>query len=311
MKKKLLGIFVCMLLIATAIPVIGTINVEKSKPVEKNILKENEESDSYSQTLRDRDLMFTWLDSDWDYTPRSKSPGLLHPYTDVIIVFGCNAPGPYTTAPECRIQAAAAGGARILGSQGNTPDKPAIGFFSTDGVDDGDGYGLGIYRPLAHHMAFSTLSQERMRITDKGKVGIGTTYPTTPNDFGSGPNSQLHVDGSFATAITTVIGGTTYANAPRLTQSDHIVFVDDGGGGNWVVLPYAYTCPGRQYMIKNIGSAAVQLDCEGFDLIENADPYNPYPLNSKDAIIVVSNGEGYPHTSQNFGQWWIMSEFIP
>jgi len=30
MKKKLLGIFVCMLLIATAIPAVGTMNIEKS-----------------------------------------------------------------------------------------------------------------------------------------------------------------------------------------------------------------------------------------------------------------------------------------
>ena len=38
-----------------------------------------------------------------------------------------------------RIQAEENGGARILGEQGDTPSRPAIGFFSTNGVDDGAG----------------------------------------------------------------------------------------------------------------------------------------------------------------------------
>lgn len=74
-----------------------------------------------------------------------------------------------------RIQSESAGGARILGEQGNTPEKPAIGFFSTNGVDDGAG-GLGIYRPLANEMAFATQSEERMRLVGS-RLGIGTTNP--------------------------------------------------------------------------------------------------------------------------------------
>ncbi len=74
------------------------------------------------------------------------------------------------------LRAAINGGARILGAQGNTAAKPAIGFFSTNGVDDGGG-GNGIFRPLANVMAFATTSTERMRITSGGNVGIGTTNP--------------------------------------------------------------------------------------------------------------------------------------
>jgi hypothetical protein len=78
--------------------------------------------------------------------------------------------------PNVYLRAGANGGARILGQQGNTPARPAIGFFSTNGVDDGGG-GNGIFRPLANTMAFATVSAERMRITSGGNVGIGTNNP--------------------------------------------------------------------------------------------------------------------------------------
>ena len=83
-----------------------------------------------------------------------------------------------------RIQSESAGGFRLLGEQGDTPDKPSIGFFSMNGIDDGGG-GMGIYRPLANVMAFSTLSTERMRISAGGNVGIGT----------QSPSHLLHVNG--------------------------------------------------------------------------------------------------------------------
>jgi hypothetical protein len=80
-----------------------------------------------------------------------------------------------------QLRSAANGGARILGEQGNTAARPAIGFFSTNGVDDGGG-GNGIFRPLANTMAFATGNAEQMRITSGGAVGIGTTSPTTRLD---------------------------------------------------------------------------------------------------------------------------------
>jgi hypothetical protein len=83
------------------------------------------------------------------------------------------------------LRSGANGGARILGQQGNTAAKPAIGFFSTNGVDDGAG-GNGIYRPLANVMAFATSSAERMRITPGGTIGIGTTAPAYNVETGAG-----------------------------------------------------------------------------------------------------------------------------
>ncbi len=72
------------------------------------------------------------------------------------------------------LRSGASGGARILGEQGHTPARPAIGFFSVNGVDDGSG-GNGIYRPSANTMAFATASLERMRISSGGGVVIAGT----------------------------------------------------------------------------------------------------------------------------------------
>lgn len=110
--------------------------------------------------------------------------------------------GVATIASTQRIQATVNGGARILGSQGNTATTPAIGFFNTNGVDDGGG-GNGIFRPIANTMAFSTGSTERMRISSGGNVGIGTITPTSPltiqtlvgNELefvSSGSNANIH-----------------------------------------------------------------------------------------------------------------------
>lgn len=75
-----------------------------------------------------------------------------------------------------------AGGARILANQGNTAANPAIGFQSavstTSTAENDNGQGNGIFRPLAHNMAFATGSLERMRINENGQIGINVNNPT-------------------------------------------------------------------------------------------------------------------------------------
>jgi hypothetical protein len=130
-----------------------------------------------------------------------------------------------------QLQAATNGGARILGEQGDTPARPAIGFFSTNGVDDGGG-GNGIFRPLANTMAFATGSAERMRITSGGAVGIGTMMPMSKLDVGGGGNAILHVAG--ATNPTVTAQG-AYLGWNALTggmgETDFINNVGGGTGG--------------------------------------------------------------------------------
>jgi hypothetical protein len=76
------------------------------------------------------------------------------------------------------VHSPAAGGARVLEKQGNTPANPAIGFHdtpSTVGSPQNDvGGGNGIFRPAANEMGFATSSQQRMHIGSSGQIGIGT-----------------------------------------------------------------------------------------------------------------------------------------
>jgi hypothetical protein len=290
MKKKIVGILVMTLLVTMAIPSIGTMSVEKSKPLEKNIIKENEGSNNHIPFAHNTQrLKFVGLDSDWDYDPKTGS-GLLYPYVNnMIIVFGSDPPGMSTSAPEPRIQAESAGGARILGAQGNTPDKPAIGFFAYNGVDDGGG-GNGIYRPAANTMAFATGSNERMRITSAGRVGIDRTNPT----------SKLHVDGPVATAITTIV-------APPLpgyyiTAEDSVIFAEATGPTTpgFVILPQAVLSPGREYKIKNIGTAGIVWVVANLTVGDEIDYAPEYGLGPLDSIIVACNG---------VDQWFIIAEY--
>jgi hypothetical protein len=175
-----------------------------------------------------------------------------------------------------RLQSAAAGGARILGEQGGTAATPAIGFFSTNGVDDGGG-GNGIYRPAANAMAFAVQSTEKMRISGFG-VGVGTTSPT----------SVLHVNGPIATAIATVGGSVT------LLSTASVVLADNSGPID-VTLPPASTCAGRQVTVKKISLAAGAVTVNGnateSDLIDG-ETFQTL-TNQYDFFVMVSDGDNW------------------
>lgn len=76
-------------------------------------------------------------------------------------------------------------------------------------------------------------------IDGMGKVGVGQ----------SPPHSQLHVQGSFATAITTKTAAYT------LTTNDATVLANANGGEVALILPTAAGIAGRCYTIKKIDSS--------------------------------------------------------
>ena len=216
-----------------------------------------------------------------------KSPGF---FSDVEVGIGTHTPtatlhiegtaylnGVAKMAAGARLQSEVNGGARILGEQGETPARPAIGFFSTNGVDDGGG-GNGIYRPSANRMAFATASTEKMRISEAGVVGIGTGE--TGTDY-----TKLQVNGAIATAVSTVTTTTT------LTHAASVVLGNNSGGQIWVTLPLASTCKGHQITVKKISpdvDGAVNVQCQGTDAIDIA---NVHSLNLRyDFVVLVSDG---------------------
>jgi hypothetical protein len=82
-------------------------------------------------------------------------------------------------------------------------------------------------------------TNERMRISGTGNVGIGTTAP----------NSTLQVNGSLA--MTYHVGSGSYT----LLATDYVI-INTGAAATWT-LPAANTCPGRIYKLINQGTGNI------------------------------------------------------
>lgn len=115
-------------------------------------------------------------------------------------------------------------------------------------------------------------------------VGVGT----------SAPGSALHVNASFATAIS----GTT--SDYTLTGGDHTILVDCSSGNVTLTLPTAVGCAGRMYIIKRIdGSAnAANINSDGSEEIEgSSSPTSVFPMSS---IVIQSDNSG----------WWKVAGYV-
>jgi len=115
-------------------------------------------------------------------------------------------------------------------------------------------------------------------------VGVGT----------SAPGSALHVNASFATAISGKTSDYT------LTGGDHTILVDCSSGNVTLTLPTAVGCAGRMYIIKRIdGSAnAANINSDGSEEIEGStSPASVFPMSS---IVIQSDDSG----------WWKVAEYI-
>jgi len=115
-------------------------------------------------------------------------------------------------------------------------------------------------------------------------VGVGT----------SSPGSALHVNASFATAISGKTSDYT------LTGGDHTILVDCSSGNVTLTLPTAVGCAGRMYIIKRIDASAnaANINSDGSEEIEgSASPASVLPMSS---IVIQSDDSG----------WWKVAEYI-
>tara|TARA_R110002074_G_scaffold389846_1_gene573417 strand:+ start:1931 stop:2773 length:843 start_codon:yes stop_codon:yes gene_type:complete len=110
----------------------------------------------------------------------------------------------------------------------------------------------------------------------------------------STPGSGLHVNSSFATAITFKQQNYT------LTTIDHTVLVDCSAGNVTITLPTAVGCAGRLYVIKRVDSSAnsVNIDADGSEQIEGST-----------SLVGVASGGALTLQSDNSG-WWKVAEYI-
>lgn len=109
------------------------------------------------------------------------------------------------------------------------------------------------------------------------EVGVGTETP----------NSTLHVQGSFATAITTT--------ATNLTLDDsHQVVLVSSSLNRTITLPSAIGIAGRKYSIKKIGSGNVTISPQAGQFIEGAGSFIVFGSNA--FITIVSDGS----------DWWVL-----
>ncbi|TLP80127.1 hypothetical protein [Maribacter sp. ACAM166] len=114
----------------------------------------------------------------------------------------------------------------------------ALKIFNGDGTQGSPSYAFnddtdtGIFNAATNEIGISTGGQEAMRIDAEQRVGIGTKTP----------NSTLHTNGSFSTAIIKTTGDLT------LNETHHTVIL---GEDHDITLPSASQCKGRIYIIKN------------------------------------------------------------
>lgn len=105
--------------------------------------------------------------------------------------------------------------------------------------------------PIKFFIGGTLTTDEVMRISEDGKLGIGETAPT----------SYLTNNGSEAKGVTILSGLAT------LNDTHHICLCNSSIPFT-VNLPQASTCPGRIYVIKMIGTGAITIEPYGSETID-------------------------------------------
>jgi len=130
-----------------------------------------------------------------------------------------------------------------------------------------------------------TISHEVMRITGNGKVGIGTTSPT----------STFHTNGSVSRAIVTKTANYT------ATENDSTILIDASSSSVTITLPAVSGTTGRIYTIKCIakgGGQAANIATNSSEQIDGSS--NSVVLNVDQSLTIQSSGSA----------WYKIAEFM-
>lgn len=102
---------------------------------------------------------------------------------------------------------------------------------------------LGIFRPAANVLGFSTAGVERMRLDASGNIGIGTTAPVstlTLRRSAAGTVFSVRNTGDTANTFTISDAGVAYMTGFQLGTSataGHVLTTNASGVGTWQALP--------------------------------------------------------------------------
>jgi len=146
---------------------------------------------------------------------------------------------------------------------------------------------------VPHTVDLSSLSGGTWQVSDGAVhtnqlVGIGQNQPT----------SNLHINGSFATAVQH-IAPALGSNAPpiALTAQDHVVIADVSNGVADLLLPQSTTCVGRIYQLRKVvsnpsGNFPLTLNATSGDTIDGV-IQKAFIAQSQEFISVIATQAGW------------------
>jgi hypothetical protein len=121
---------------------------------------------------------------------------------------------------------------------------------------------------------FRSDTTTKVVIDSSGKVGIGTTSPTSTISINGSVSAKYNWEGSNYTA----------------TESDYFIVMSHGISGRNVTLPDASTCAERIYVIKRGGAGGVSIVASSSDSIDGATSH--INLSSQYNVVTVQSDGG-------------------
>ncbi len=185
-----------------------------------------------------------------------------------------------------------------IGSAGPSNNKGRLEFIIGDDGDEPIVFKRYYFNPRIYREFFRVQASSTGR-TAKTRFGINLNQQEIPfvgdidadyNDNGSGfkiANSTLQLEGSLSKSITTTTGNLT------LTEDHYSIIIN---GNHTITLPNANTCIGREYVLKNITGANINISN-----YQNLSSVNTNLIQSNSTLNIQSNGVNWHQMNNENG----------